>query len=261
MCLIAVAFRMFPDAPLIVGANREEYYQRGGTPPQLLTDPICFIAGLDPVAGGTWLGINEFGVLVAVTNRPRARIADRPPSRGLLARELLVAVSSMEAAEHAHIALSSDRYAGCNILCADRERAFVFHGTDQLDQCELAAGLHVVTARNTDDMSDPRIAYSLGFLDGAEPRDADAAVVALKRLCSDSNDPPGWPICVHRDDRGTVSSSIIVWSDRPELRQYWHTQGPPDREPYRDYSDLMKMLSGTKMQITNGKAQTSSKSQ
>ena len=32
MCLIVVMSRMFDDAPLVVAANREEAYARGGTP-------------------------------------------------------------------------------------------------------------------------------------------------------------------------------------------------------------------------------------
>ncbi|PWT85887.1 MAG: hypothetical protein C5B58_02370, partial [Acidobacteria bacterium] len=72
MCLLAVFFRVVEDAPVVVGANREEAYARGGTVPQLLSGPTRFVAGLDPIAGGTWLGINQHGVLIAVTNRPRS---------------------------------------------------------------------------------------------------------------------------------------------------------------------------------------------
>src|SRR5438094_472973 len=36
MCLVAVLFRVVEDAPLVVGANREEHYDRPGEPPRLL---------------------------------------------------------------------------------------------------------------------------------------------------------------------------------------------------------------------------------
>src|SRR2546421_12920656 len=88
MCLLAIFFRVTDDAFLIVGANREEAYSRGGLPPQLLDGPTRAVAGLDPVAGGTWLGVNEQGVLVAATNRRQAQLPAPPRTRALLARDL-----------------------------------------------------------------------------------------------------------------------------------------------------------------------------
>jgi len=78
MCLLAIFFRVVEDAPLIVGANREELYARGGEAPQRLDGSCRAIGGRDPAAGGTWLGVNEHGVLIAVTNRLKTEL---PPSR------------------------------------------------------------------------------------------------------------------------------------------------------------------------------------
>jgi uncharacterized protein with NRDE domain len=89
MCLLALFFRMVEDAAVVAGANREEFYRRGGEPPRLLDGPIPAIAGVDPVAGGSWLGVNAQSVLVAVINRRKSELPARPRSRGLLTRELL----------------------------------------------------------------------------------------------------------------------------------------------------------------------------
>ena len=83
MCLLALFFRVAEDAAVVVGANREEAYARGGTPPQVLEGPPRAVAGLDPTAGGTWLGVNGHGLLVAVTNRPKSEAPAQPRSRGL----------------------------------------------------------------------------------------------------------------------------------------------------------------------------------
>src|SRR5436305_841313 len=98
MCLLALYYRVAEDAPLIAGAVREEFFARGGEPPQILDGPLRAMAGVDPVAGGTWLGVNERGVLVAVTNRPKSQPPANPPSRGLLVRELLLWSTTAEAA-------------------------------------------------------------------------------------------------------------------------------------------------------------------
>src|SRR5215831_17108423 len=94
MCLLALFFRAVEDAPVVVGANREEFYARGGEPPQLLDGPVQAVAGVDPQGGGTWLGVNAHGVLVAVTNRARSQPPPRPRSRGLLVRDLLTSCAS-----------------------------------------------------------------------------------------------------------------------------------------------------------------------
>ena len=47
------------------------------------------VCGIDRQAGGTWLGVNQFGLLVVVTNRPKALAPLEPRSRGLLCRDLL----------------------------------------------------------------------------------------------------------------------------------------------------------------------------
>src|SRR5579872_1957695 len=89
MCLLALYFRVVEDAPVVVGANREELYARQGEPPRVVDGPLRAVGGVDPQAGGTWLGVNERGMLVAVTNRPRTVVSPQPRSRGLLVRELL----------------------------------------------------------------------------------------------------------------------------------------------------------------------------
>jgi uncharacterized protein with NRDE domain len=98
MCLLALLFRVVEDAPLVVGANREEFYARGGEPPRILDGPVRAVAGVDPTAGGSWFGVNEHGVLVALTNRIKSNPPAQPRSRGLLVRDLLACASANVAA-------------------------------------------------------------------------------------------------------------------------------------------------------------------
>src|SRR5438105_5742894 len=119
MCLLALFYRVVEDAPVVAGANREEFYSRGGEPPQILDGPLPAVAGLDPVARGTWFGVNQRGVLVAVTNRPKSDVSPKPRSRGLLARKLLGCPTAAVAVDTAARELDRRPYAGCNIVCAD----------------------------------------------------------------------------------------------------------------------------------------------
>src|SRR5262249_17576847 len=132
MCLLAIYFRVIDGAPLIVAANREEAYARGGSPPQFLRDGCAMVAGLDPFPGGTWLGVNECGLLAAVTNRPKSKLPEDPRSRGLLLRELLACRDPRSAADFAVKELAHNYYAGCNLVCASRYELIVVHAGDWL---------------------------------------------------------------------------------------------------------------------------------
>jgi hypothetical protein len=246
MCLLAIYFRVVEDAPVIVGANREELYERGGDPPRVLAGSCRAVAGVDPVAGGTWLGVNGHGLLIAVTNRSKTELPLQPKSRGLLARELLEFKSAAEAREEALRQLDKNCYAGCNLLAMDAESAVVIHAGDWLRVRFLPPGIHCVTASDVDDAGDLRLAHALGFLNNQAYERAEQCVLALKSLCPQTgNGTP--PICVHGERGGTVSSSIIVLRPLLSHSHYWHAQGPPDRTPYADYSGLLQQLGSAGM--------------
>jgi uncharacterized protein with NRDE domain len=241
MCLLALFFRVVEDAPLVIGANREEFYARGGEPPQLLGGPLRAVGGRDPVGGGTWLAVNERGVFVAVTNRPKSEVPPTPRSRGLLVRDLLACSSAASAADLAGRELASNQYAGCNVVCADVERLIVLQAGDWLRVRPLPSGIHVLTARDVNDESDRRTAHALAWLYQRRYRAAAECIAALKELCAQSG-ASGPPICLRGTDRGTVSSSLVVLGPTLLRSSFLHSQGPPDVTPYQDYSSLLRGL-------------------
>jgi len=58
MCILALAFQVRSDLPLIVAANRDEFYERPTEAPRLLRGAPRIVGGRDARAGGTWLGVN-----------------------------------------------------------------------------------------------------------------------------------------------------------------------------------------------------------
>jgi uncharacterized protein with NRDE domain len=236
-----VFFRVVEDAHLVVGANREEAYARGGEPPRILPSPCRILAGTDPVAGGTWLGVNEHGVIIAVTNRPKSQVPKQARSRGLLARDLLACPSAAAAAELAAKEIGSNHYAGCNLLCADRDCAVVLQAGDWLRVRPLPPGLHVLTAQDVNDTGDRRIGHALWWLSQRRYGHVEQCVTALSELCAQTGngDPP---MSLHGKRGGTVSSSIIALCSSPARSRYLHAQGPPDQTPYEDYSELLQQI-------------------
>ncbi len=85
MCLILIAWQSHPDYPLVVAANRDEFYARRTRPAAWWGQAVSLLAGRDEEAGGTWLGVNRRGRVAMLTNvrAPHERNA-HAPSRGLL---------------------------------------------------------------------------------------------------------------------------------------------------------------------------------
>jgi hypothetical protein len=159
-----------------------------------------------------------------------------------LARDLLTCPSARAAETLAAVELDSNRYAGCNIVCADHERLVVLEAGEWLRVRPLPPGLHVLANRDVDDEADPRVAFALSWLSQADYRRSADCVAALTRLCAQRGSDGQPPMCLRSADRGTVSSSIVGFGPSLARSLYLHAQGPPDRTPYLDYSHLLGEL-------------------
>lgn len=90
MCLILVAWRVHSDYPLVVAANRDEFFPRPTAPAAFWKDAPQVLAGRDLEAGGTWMGITRTGRFAALTNfRDPAQMRKDAPSRGRLVANFL----------------------------------------------------------------------------------------------------------------------------------------------------------------------------
>ena len=122
MCVLFVAWQQNAAFPLIVAANRDEYYARQARPARFWHGPLQILAGRDEHAGGTWLGVNKNGYFAALTNY--REIKDIPAdarSRGLLVADFLNGRS--DAPEYADRAATiGSRYAGFSLLLYDGQQ-------------------------------------------------------------------------------------------------------------------------------------------
>mgnify|MGYP001234678241 FL=1 len=118
MCLIVVGWRVHPDYPLVVAANRDEFYARPTAIAARWPDVPQIIGGIDLEAGGTWLGITESGRFAAVTNVREPNMAKAASSRGALTRDFLLA--DLPAGDYA-AQIEGSHYAGFNLLLSDGE--------------------------------------------------------------------------------------------------------------------------------------------
>jgi len=119
MCLILVAWQSHPDYPLVIAANRDEFYARRTRPVAWWGQAVSLLGGRDEEAGGTWLGINRQGRVAVLTNvrAPLERNA-HAPSRGLLVLSALQSPFPM-GGWIAESARNSQSFNGYNLLVAE----------------------------------------------------------------------------------------------------------------------------------------------
>ncbi len=118
MCLLLIAHSVSPRYPLVLAANRDEFFARP-TRQAGLWPKEGIIAGRDLRAGGTWLAIGLNGRFAAVTNvRESGGNGAGSRSRGELPLDFLR--GRMSPAQYlAENADRFDQYAGFNLLLGD----------------------------------------------------------------------------------------------------------------------------------------------
>ena len=138
MCLIVVGWRAHPEFPLVVAANRDEFYSRPSTFATRWPEVPEIIGGIDQEAGGTWLGITEHGRFAAVTNVREPGMRRSEQSRGKLTRDFLI--SKTPALDYAR-QIDNHAYAGFNLLLGDGD-SLVYCSNRDGQPRELPPGIY-----------------------------------------------------------------------------------------------------------------------
>lgn len=126
MCLILVAWRAHPDYPLVVAANRDEFFARPAAEAGWWQDVPAVFAGRDLEAGGTWLGLSRNGRFAGLTNfRDPKRNRSGTPSRGALVADFLASHEST-AESLARLTLEGPRYNAFNLFVSDGETLGIY---------------------------------------------------------------------------------------------------------------------------------------
>lgn len=238
MCFLAFAFHSLPDQPLVIAANRDEYYDRPSRPPELLRKFPSVLAGRDVRAGGTWLGLNEHGVIAGLTNR----CSDGPEpiearSRGLLCLDALGAESARAAVKLVGDAAARQPYNPFSLLVADIDEAWYVSNVDEPEPVKLQPGWFFLANGPLGDPGDPRVRRAQYLLERNTFQITTGFSTPLAALCRDHGetrreDAPD-AICRHGKRSGTRSSSIIMGLFAKRFR-YWHAEGAPCQTDYAE---------------------------
>lgn len=262
MCTVVILRRPGHAWPLLLAANRDELRSRPSRPPaRHWPDRPDVVAGLDELGEGSWLGLNDHGLVAAVLNRE----GTLGPAAGRRSRGELV----LEALDHAEAkdaagALSDlhpQAYRPFNLILADPKDCYwLRHGGDgDVRVHKVPDGVHMLASRELDDPAQPRIARFLPLFRAApEPMPAEdggdwSGWTPL--LATRAGDIASFPspsrsevesesaaeamnldgIALDAGDFGTVSSSLIALPAYPgfdALPVFLHADGPPDLADY-----------------------------
>lgn len=244
MCTLAFYFHAFPHHPIVAGANRDESLTRpSAVPLQLWSSPWIY-GGQDLLAGGTWLGINAHGILVAILNRHTARPLDPlRRSRGLLCLDALKHASVLKAVNFV-TSQPAQHYNPFNLLIADQTAAYVIYAQTQIVETQrLTPGFHLLTNYNLNDPHCPRTARSFKSFSqiipdgqGQSPPTTSQIFAQLHPLlASHAPDPdPRASVCIHLDGYGTCSSTMLAYSSSEHRYMYSFAPGSPCRSTYNE---------------------------
>ncbi len=136
MCLLLMALDRHSTYPLILLANRDEYYERPSALARFWEEAPSVLAGKDLRAGGTWLGITRNGRIAAVTNyRDPSALKEGAPSRGRLVSDFLL--GQKEPMEYLDsLDREAEKYNGFNLIIGDKGQLYWYsnrgHGVQSL---------------------------------------------------------------------------------------------------------------------------------
>ncbi len=240
VCTFIVAWQVFPDAPVVVAANRDEALDRPAHPPGVYAKNPRIIAPWDEEAGGTWIGYNDHGVVAAVTNRwlDEDLVAER--SRGLLVGDALEHGSAEDAARFVERSVREVEYDGFNLVLLDRNAGLLLEWDGSLRVRNFDPGVHIVVNVGADgryeipaarpDAGERQAENARRALEELQPAPGERSEEWHDRATATLRDHD-YGFCVHGEEFGTRSSSLVrVESD--ETASYRFADGPPCQSEY-----------------------------
>lgn len=246
MCLIVFAWQVHGDYPLIVAANRDEFFERPTAACDYWPEAPAVLAGRDLEAGGSWLGIARDGRFAALTNfREGGKQQPKAPSRGPLVADYLTQSTDAEA-YLASVAQRAPVFNGFNLLVGDGQRLGYLCNREESEpreECEgrgdgstvgprwLPPGIYGLSNHRLDTPWPKLVSAKAAFtcaLEGEPDRAALFALLADREIVADpflpaTGVPQDWErilsaVFVASKDYGTRCSTVLLRHRDGEVR-------------------------------------------
>lgn len=224
MCLIVFAYKYHPNYPLILAANRDEFYERATSKAQFWDDYPDLLAGKDNKYGGTWMGITTSGRFAAVTNfRDMTEFRKHPLSRGLMVKDYLTSLESPVKFLKRVIAMEEE-YNGFNLLLGDPSDLYYYSNRNRKNR-SLIPGVYGLS-NHLLDTPWPKVVKSrkslISILDNENTVDPENLfkilsdrTIAADQYLPDTGFGLEWervlsPAFIETPTYGTMSSTVLI---------------------------------------------------
>ena len=230
MCLIIFSFRQNSKYPLIIAANRDEFFKRETKTLDLWEKNPDIIAGKDLQSGGTWMGINKkTKQFAAITNyRDPSNFKENAKSRGIIVSSFLENkinpddfIKSLQP--------EKDNYNGFNLIAGNKDEIYYYSNISNHPE-KLEPGIHGLSNHflNTDW---PKVKKSKQELEKAFNSE-DIIEESIKALVDDNIFPDKelpetgmgleWerllsPVFVKSEIYGTRASSVLIFDKNNKI--------------------------------------------
>jgi uncharacterized protein with NRDE domain len=261
MCTILILYQIHPQHPLIIAANRDEYYARPATSPLILQQTPKIIGGQDQERGGTWMAVSEDGRFAGLTNQRTGSMPDKHrKSRGAVVMSALQAASLPEAKEHI-AALDPKEYNPFSLLFGDAENLYVAYCHEDSTHIEIEAlkpGFWVLPNDVLDSPKFNKVTRAKALLQSDLLTPWKSLQPLLQKTLADHDVDPKkevfvpkgsllpklfWrrlePLCIHTPVYGTRSSTIMAASNG-KIEHYLFTAGAPCQTEFIEYAHLLR---------------------
>ncbi|GAA0848762.1 NRDE family protein [Marinobacter szutsaonensis] len=243
MCLIAFALGQNRHFPLVVAANRDEFFRRPTAPMDwwAADSGQRVLAGRDLQSGGTWLAVTEDGRISAVTN-----VREGSPEAGRTTRgELpLRALEEPGAELFGDLSDDPDRYSGFNLIRLGTDGGWYYSNRDAHPGRGVPRGVYGLSNHllQTPWPKLLRLRESVGETVSMAGADADGLHQRLITLLQDSTPAPdhllpdtGVGLATERflsspfivgEDYGTRATTIVTVASNGQVRVTEQSWGP-----------------------------------
>ena len=257
MCTVVLLKDVVEGMPVLLAANRDEFFDRPAAGPGMLDPALGIVGGRDLQAGGTWLAVSASGFFVALTNLRGDDRTDIGPlqSRGHVVLEVARAGArgGLEAARAWLEAADPQATQPYHLLFGDRHTVYVARVQRTLTLAEVPAGIHVLPNGALNDARFPKVDRIRRQL-APVPRQWPAMRAAVWSTLADDTIPEDAPtlpeapfptevqaalhaVWVRLPMYGSRSSSMVGIFDDGSMH-YACIDGPPSGEPV-DHTHLL----------------------
>ena len=229
MCTLLILYRPLHKWPLIIAGNRDEMKNRPSlSPGKHWMNDKNIIAGKDLTAGGSWLGINNRGLIATILNRPNSLGPNKEKfSRGDIIINILKNKDIKTALAYIKL-LDSTNWRPFNLFIANNKNAYWIKSTgkNKITINLISEGRHFLDSHDLNSKTSDRYNNNINKFNSLKDPDPDKSEWKewIDFLACTSH-PKNKPLAAmnisdsYNNNYGTLSSSIIALPSDNELKK------------------------------------------